>query len=83
MSDMISTQLSFPNSRAKFSNYTAVTLGLRGEEGEAVTDRIWCAVDRRLKLETGPGSDCLLTRVKARWVRVVVAVARCRELCRH
>lgn len=48
-------------------NYAAATLGLRGEEGDAVSTRIWNAVDSRLKVEAGPGTDCLLTRVKSRY----------------
>lgn len=56
-----------PRKRSKFANYAAVTLGLHGEEGEAISSRIWNAVDSRLKVEAGPGTDCLLTRVKLRW----------------
>lgn len=52
--------------RTKFDNYTAVTLGLEGEEGSKASARIWNAVDNRLKSEVGPGVDCLLTRVKSR-----------------
>ena len=46
----------------------AVTLGLEGDERDKVSARLWDAVDRRLKLEAGPGVDCLLTRVQSRLV---------------
>lgn len=52
--------------RSKFENYTAVTLGLEGEEGEKVSARLWNAVDSHLKKAAGPGVDCLLTRVQAK-----------------
>lgn len=52
--------------RAKFDNYMAVTLGLEGERRDKVAARLWDAVESRLKLEAGPGVDCLLTRVKSR-----------------
>lgn len=54
--------------RSKFQIYTAVTLGLEGEEGGKVSARLWNAVDGQLKKEVGPGVDCLLTRVKSRCV---------------
>ena len=54
--------------RVKFDNYMAVTLGLEGDERDKVSARLWDAVDRRLKLEAGPGVDCLLTRVQSRLV---------------
>lgn len=57
--------------RSKFENYTAVTLGLEGEEGDKVSARLWDAVDGHLKKEVGPGVDCLLTRVKSRCVVVI------------
>lgn len=65
------TPLSLPARRSKFENYTAVTLGLEGEEGEKVSTRLWNAVDAHLKKEVGPGVDCLLTRVQARCGLVV------------
>lgn len=60
--------------RNKFENYTAVTLGLEGEEGDKVAARLWDAVDGQLKKEVGPGVDCLLTRVKSRCVLASLAI---------
>lgn len=54
--------------RTKFDNYMSVTLGLHGKEGDLVSERLWSAVDGQLKREVGTGVDCLLTRVKTRWV---------------
>ncbi|CAM9238627.1 unnamed protein product, partial [Hapterophycus canaliculatus] len=53
--------------KRRFENYTAVTLGLEGEEGEKVSARLWNAVDGHLKKAAGPGVDCLLTRVQSKW----------------
>lgn len=65
--------------RSKFQNYTAVTLGLEGEEGDRVSARLWDAVDGQLKKEVGPGVDCLLTRVKSRCVFASMPV--CKNVC--
>lgn len=54
--------------RTKFGNYMAVTLGLHGKEGDSVSERLWSVVDGQLKREVGTGVDCLVTRVKTRWV---------------
>lgn len=81
MGELTSTSVRFSlraQCRSKFQNYTAVTLGLEGEEGDKVCTRLWDAVDGQLKIEAGPGVDCLLTRVKSRCVcfsrRLVVGV---------
>ncbi|CAM9361679.1 unnamed protein product [Pylaiella littoralis] len=88
-----------PRKRSKFQNYTAVTLGLEGEEGDKVSARLWDAVDGHLKKEVGPGVDCLLTRVQSRWpdarhvhrldqdtsglVVMALTVEAAREMCRQ
>lgn len=69
---------SFPR-RSKFQNYTAVTLGLEGKEGDKVSARLWDAVDGQLKKEVGPGVDCLLTRVQSRCVFASVLI--CGRVC--
>eukprot|EP00903_Cladosiphon_okamuranus_P011065 g10446.t1 len=88
-----------PRKRSKFQTYTAVTLGLEGEEGDKVSARLWDAVEGQLKKEAGPGVDCLLTRVKSRWpdarhvhrldqdtsglVVMALTVEAAREMCRQ
>ncbi|CAN0052807.1 unnamed protein product [Ectocarpus sp. 8 AP-2014] len=88
-----------PRKRSKFHNYTAVTLGLEGEEGDKVSARLWDTVDGHLKKEVGPGVDCLLTRVQSRWpearhvhrldqdtsglVVMALTVEAAREMCRQ
>ncbi|CAM9212704.1 unnamed protein product [Discosporangium mesarthrocarpum] len=56
-----------PRRKTKFFRYTSKSLGLEGQDGDGVAEKLWSSVAGRLKREVGPGTDCLLNRVFTRW----------------